>query len=344
MSTGGSSSAPTNQNVTQTNIPKEFLPYFSRLMGRVEEASLQPYQTYGGDRTVESSNYADITGARNIIRDTASGGLPSVGTARRTAEENINLARGIGNYGTGEFTEFNYGPARQFTSEEAQKYMSPYIQGVLDVQKSRAMEDFDRLRGSRNTRAVQAGAFGGSRQAVQEAMAEEGLRREMNELEATGRQRAFEQAAQLFGTDRAAEMQLARDRAAELERVQTGREASRQFGAGLGLDAIAAAGSEAGRLLSIDEKARETEIQNAQLLDKLGRDLMAEDQARLDIDFEDFLRQKGYSNEQLGLFSDILRGLPVANVGSTTEAVYTDPVQQTLGAGLTGLSLYKAFT
>jgi hypothetical protein len=35
----------------------------------------------------------------------------------------------------------------------------------------------------------------------------------------------------------------------------------------------------------------------------------------------------------------------VANAGTTTQtgSVYTNPAQQALGAGLTGLSLYKAY-
>jgi hypothetical protein len=340
-----SSSAPTSQTITQTNIPAEFAPYFSRLMGRVEEQSLQPYEAYGGQRLAPSENFADIGASRDMTRTITGTGITGLPLAQAAAAGNILEARRLGEYGPGQFTEFNFDPARQFTGQEVQQYMSPYLENVLDVQKSRAVEDFDRLRGSRNTRAVQAGAFGGSRQGVQEGIAEEALMRRMGEIDASGRQAAFEQAAQQFGTDRAAQMARQQAQAGELERVQTGTEASRQFGAGQGLAALGAAGTEAGRLVTIGEQERAAAIQNAQLREAIGRAQQGETQAGLDIGYQDYLRQQGYPAEQLGFYSDVLRGLPVAAASTQNQQGYQsyNPLQQGLGAGLSALSLYKAF-
>lgn len=345
MSTGGSQSTPTSQTVTQTNIPKEFMPYFKRLMGRVEEQSLQPYQPYGGQRLATSDQFGDIGASQEMVRGIAGAGIPGLGFAQQTAQENVGIARGLGQYGPGQFSQYEFGPARQFTGQEVQQYMSPYIQNVLDVQKSQAIEDYNRLRGARNAQAVRAGAFGGSRQAVQEGLAEESLLNRMGQIEATGRQAAFEQAAQLFGTDRAAQMAQMQAQAGELGRVQTAEEASRQFGAGQGLAALGAAGAEAGRIASLGELERGADIQNAQLLESIGKAQQAETQAGLDIGYQDFLRQQGYPQEQMAFYSDILRGLPVAPTTTQTSQTnqYTNPLQQVVGAGLSGLSLYKAF-
>jgi hypothetical protein len=336
---------PTQQTVTQTNIPKEFMPYFSRLMGRVEEESLQPYQAYGGERLASSGDYADITAAREGIRNVAGTGIAGLDTATAAVNKSITDAQTLGDYAPGTFTAFDYGDAGEFDSAAAQKYMSPYIQNVLDVQKARALQDYQELQGARNTKAMNAGAFGGSRQGVMEAIAQRSLLQNMGEIDATGMQKAYESAGTMFGADREARMAEERARAAELGRVETGTEASRQFGAGQGLAAIDAANRSAAGLVALGEKERETDIQNNQLLDTLGRDLMAEDQAQKDLDYQDFLRQQGYSAEQLGFYSDVLRGLPVANAGTTTAtgSVYTNPGQQALGAGLSALSLYKAF-
>lgn len=341
----GSSSAPTNQTVTQTNIPDEFKPYFERLMGRVEEQSLQPYAGYGGPRLAASENFADIGASQDMTRNIAGTGITGLPMAQTAAAGNILEARRLGQYGPGEFSQFDFGPARQFTGQEAQQYMSPYLENVLDVQKSRAIEDFDRLRGSRNAQAVQAGAFGGSRQGVQEGIAQEALMRQMGEIEATGRQAAFEQAGQMFGTDRAAQMAQQQAQAGELERVQTGTEASRQFGAGQGISALGAAGTAAGQLAGFGERERAADIQNAQMLEAIGRAQQGETQAGLDIGYQDFLRQQGYPAEQLGFYSDVLRGLPVAAASTQNQQGFQsyNPLQQALGAGLSGLSLYRAF-
>jgi hypothetical protein len=314
-------------------------------MGRVEEQSLQPYEGYGGPRLAASEDFADIGASRDMTRGIAGTGITGLPLAQAAAAGNILEARRLGEYGPGQFTEFDFGPARQFTGEEVGQYMSPYMENVLDVQKASAIEDFDRLRGSRNARAVQAGAFGGSRQGVQEALAEEALMKQMGQIDATGRQAAFEQAAQMFGTDRAAQMAQQQAQAGERERVQTGAEASRQFGAGQGLAALGAAGTEAGRLVALGEQERASQIQNAQLLEAIGRAQQGETQAGLDIGYQDFLRQQGYPAEQLGFYSDVLRGLPVAAASTQNQQGYQsyNPTQQALGAGLSALSLYRAF-
>lgn len=342
----GKGKAPTEQTVTQTNIPKEFKPYFERLMGRVEEQSLQPYQGYGLPRIAESAQFGDINAARDMTRGIANAGITGLPLAQAATAGNMLQAQQLGQYGPGQFSEYNFGPARQFTTQEAQAYMSPYIQNVLDVQKGRALEDFNMQRGARNARAVQAGAFGGSRQGVQEGIAENDLLRRMSEIDATGLQNAYQQAGQLFGADRAAQMDTARAQAGELGRVQTGLEASRQFGAGQGLAALSASGAEAARLAALGEQERGANIQGAQMLESIGKAQQAEKQAGLDIGYQDYLRQQGYPQEQLAFYSDILRGLPVAPTSTQTQQGYQyyNPLQQALGAGLSALSLYKAYS
>ena len=43
---GGSSSAPTETRVTQTDLPEYVQPYFERLLKRGEAESNQPYTQY----------------------------------------------------------------------------------------------------------------------------------------------------------------------------------------------------------------------------------------------------------------------------------------------------------
>lgn len=343
---GGGQSTPTNTTVTQSNLPKELMPYATRTLGRAEALSLEPFQTYGGQRLADSSDFADIGAAQGMVRGVAGRGISGLSDAQGAARDNINRAQQLGQYDTGEFSEFGFDPTRQFTGQEVQQYMSPYIENVLDVQKSRAMDDFDRLRGSRNAQAVQAGAFGGSRQGVQEGMAQEALLRNMADIDATGYQSAFDRAGDLFGRDRTAQFEAQRAQADERGRVQTGTEASRQFGAGQGIAALGAGTTAANQLVGFGQEERAADIQNAQLLDAIGQSERAEAQAGMDIGYQDFLEQRAYPQEQLAFMSDITRGSPLTGVGTNTQtgSVYTNPVQQALGAGLSGLSLYKAYS
>ncbi len=371
-----------------------------------------------------------------------------------------------------QFEGFQYQEPERFTGSAVGQYMSPYMQSVVDQQQRQAQLEFERQGSSRAAQAVQAGAFGGSRQAVQEALAEEALGRQMGDIQARGSQAAFEQAAQQFGLDRAARMETERAQAGEFARVQAGQaaeqarvdqarftelasreqaqaaefarsgdqaaaeaarvqaskyqdlariqagkasemgrvqgaqaaenarmdaimqqemarvqqaraaeqarldqisigegarvqgaeaselgrvqsagEQSRQFGAGQGLAAYQAMGTGAGQLAGLGaglaglgERQRAADIQGAQLLETVGRDIRAEDQARLDMAYEDFVRQRDYPMSMYERFGNLMRGIPVTpNVEEQRFASY-NPVQQALGAGISALGLYRGLT
>lgn len=102
---------------------------------------------------------------------------------------------------------------RMATSPAAQQaYMSPYMQNVVDVQKQRAIRDYQEQMPQLQAAATRAGAFGGTRDAVAKAMAQRSLNEQLQNIQATGQQQAFQQAQQ-----------------------------AQQFGAGLGLQGLQAA-------------------------------------------------------------------------------------------------------
>jgi hypothetical protein len=386
------------------------------ITGFGQQSTYTPYQ---GERIAPSSMYGDIQGSRAMVRGIAQqgiAGMPEAMGAQREGmgaqregmditrrgvgytEEGIGNLRGIGQYGTGQFdpyskfrqanyNEYGFQQPDMFTGESVGQYMSPYMQNVVDVQKQQAQLDFDRSQAGRDAAAVQAGAFGGSRQAVGDYLAQEGLARQMGDIQATGQQQAFQQAATQFGADRAAQMAVEQQRAAELARVQAGRagelgrvqtgevgeqarvqqarEQSRQFGAGQALAAEQAAISAAGQmgtmgqgigalgmnvgslgqsLAGLGQQQRAADIQGAQLMETIGRDIRAEDQARLDMSYEDFARQRDYPMQQYERMAGILRGVPVTPNVEEQRMVSYNPLQQALGAGISGLGLYKGLT
>ncbi len=383
--------------------------------------------------------------------------------------------------------QYDFDPARQFTGAEVQQYMDPYMQNVVDVQKREAREDFGRSQAARDAGAISAGAFGGSRQAIQQGMAEESLQEQLGDIQAAGSQAAFQQAMKAFESDRAAQMDVDARRAAELgrtqglniseigrmeagrageagrvqnaraaelartqgisldeaarvqrseaaelartqgisldeaarvqsseaserarvqgidvaedarvqnaraselartqgisldeaarvqaseaaelartqgisldeaarvqqaeaaerARVQSAREASRQFGAGQGLAAYQAALGAGRGLVDYGERARAADIQGAQLLETIGRDIRGEDQARLDLAYQDFLRQQDYPMRNYERFAGLLSGMPIQPDISTATYQAYNPIQQALGAGISGLGLYRGLT
>ena len=302
----GKQSVPADQTVVQSNLPKYVRPYFERLLDRTEAESLRDYETYEGQRLAGEAQ--DTLNSRQRARDIAGSGIAGLPAAQAATTAGVGRAlQGMG---------FEAG---QFDSAAADQYMSPYMQQVVDVQKERAILDAQRQGAGRGAQAVQAGAFGGSRAAVQEALAGEALNRQLAEIQASGQQQAFEQAQQQFERDRAAR--------ADAERI--------------GLGAGELAGQQARSLADLGRLAREGDIESARLLEQVGRDITAREQAGLDLAYQDFVRQRDFPRENLQFLSSILRGVPITPSTETTTMQAYNPIQQLLGTGISALGLYK---
>lgn len=95
-----------------------------------------------------------------------------------------------------------------FTAETAKRYMSPYMQQVVEVQKQQAIEDAQRAQLADDLARSRMGTYGGARQVLATGQREKGLREQLAQIQATGTQAAYEQAAQQFERDRAATLQV----------------------------------------------------------------------------------------------------------------------------------------
>jgi hypothetical protein len=260
--------------------------------------------------------------------------------------------------------------AQQATSPEAmQSYMSPYMQNVVDRQQQEAIRQSNIARQSEQARAVGQGAFGGSRSAIVEAEMQRDLGNRMADIQAQGLQSAFDQAqqAQQFGANlglqglqtgfQGLQTGIAGQEAG-MRGIQTGLQGTAQgiqgaqaglqgvsqaTGAGqFGLAGLGTAGQAASTLGQLGQTQFGQETGITEAMARAGEQQRAFDQQRLDTDYSDFLRQRDYPMEQLGYFSNILRGLPM-QLGST-QTTYAPPpsmASQVGGLGLGGLSLYN---
>jgi hypothetical protein len=87
--------------------------------------------------------------------------------------------------------------ARQATDPNAiAQYMNPYTQNVADVQTAAAQRAFDVAQTQRQATAAKSSAYGGSRQAIENAEAQRALQSQMQAIQATGQQTAYDKALQ----------------------------------------------------------------------------------------------------------------------------------------------------
>jgi hypothetical protein len=95
-------------------------------------------------------------------------------------------------------------------------------------------------------------------------------------------------------------------------------------------------------LMQSGQAIQQDAISRMGMLGDIGRQQRALRQAGLDLGYEDYLRQRDWTKSQLGGFGGILRGVP-ATPQQTISTYQQQPglFQTALGAGLSGLGLYK---
>jgi len=223
------------------------------------------------------------------------------------------------------------GPARQFTGAEAQAYMSPYMQNVVDIQQRQAIEAARQAQLGGNLAAARQGTYGGARQALLQGQRESGLRQQLGDIQAQGLQSAFNQAQQAFQADRAAQSEIARaNQAAALQAGQTRLGAAQSLG---GLGQIFGG-------LGTQQLAGELDLLKSQgAFGDFQRNLQ---QQQLDAKRQALMQQAEYGMTQVGQLSNLLRGIPLSSSTQTTTTPSPSNFQSLMQLGLGGIGLYNA--
>ena len=375
MASGGGSSqaAPTDQTVTQTNLPAYAQPYFERLMRRAEAESLQPTQTYGGQRLAYFS--PDELQSQAMTRGYALSGTPSQYGQAQDMVGGMNFGYQSGYQAPGMTTgqgmpqstspgksigamppvgdpigapvppspESPYPTYNKLGFEQGvSRFMSPYQQAVTDVAKREAVRQSDILGEQIGGRAAQSGGLGGYREAILQAERQRNLGQQLGDIQTKGDQAAFESAVRQVGAERAADLagsqfdlrsmaQQEADRQAEERFRQSGFDLSSRYGLA-GADFMRGLGGDIQR----DTLGRIGALQN------IGSQQRALQQAGYDVGYQDFLRQQGAGQQNLGFLSNILRGVPISPQQQVSTYQQQPGLFQSLaGLGLGGLGLYR---
>ena len=214
--------------------------YVTGMLGEAQALTKQPYQAYQGPLTAGASPLQQqaFAGASEMAK---TGYTPSTFTsgyqapAAYTTGTFASEFKAPDAYKAGTFTTDFTAPtpyttgefsAGLFGTQEAQQYMNPFLQAALDPTLAEMRRQSDIARLADATRLTQAGAYGGSRQAIMEAEGRRNLLEKQRQAIGEGYSTAFDKAMAQFNADQARQLE-----------VQKAREASRQFGATQGMTA-----------------------------------------------------------------------------------------------------------
>ena len=93
------------------------------------------------------------------------------------------------------------GPGSWTDPNVAQKYMSPYMQNVVDIQKREAQRDFGKEMAKLSGQAAGMGAFGGSRAALERAEMRRNQAQKLADIQAMGQQQAYQSGMGQYGAE-----------------------------------------------------------------------------------------------------------------------------------------------
>ena len=315
------SSIPTQ--VTQTNygFAPEVAPYAQGLLGQaaaLTDTSANPYMQYQGERVAQFApmqmqsyeNAATMQTAPQLKDATAMAGLAGLGALN---------------------TQYTFNPysTQQFTGSNVSQYMSPYMNEVVARQQQDAQRQADIAQQAQGAAAARAGAFGGSGDYLMRAQAAGNLARQKGDIQAQGLQAAFQNAQNQFNQSQAQNLA-----ANQLNAQQ------QQFGAGLGLQGLQTALTSANALGALGGQQYQENMGINALQNQYGLQQQAQMQKDIDTKYQDFLNYQNYPYKQLGFMSDIIRGVPLTQTGSSVYQAPPSAAQNiaSLGLGAAGVS------
>ena len=320
---GGGGGAPTQSTSYNTNVPEYARPYVENMLESTQKqiynddmTSFRPYTPYSTD---VNNYFADFSPAQKYAQsETANMQTPG----QYGAATGMTGLAGMGSLGlAGQMA----GAGQQYNQmaqdpSTMQGFMSPYMQNVVDYQKGQAIRDYGIGQQGLRAQAARSGAFGGSRQAIQEAEAQRSLGSQLQGITAQGSQQAFQNAQQ-----------------------------AQQFGANLGLQGQQAGlqglgqfGQMGGQMAAIGGQQQASDLARLQAQQAVGQQQQTMEQNKINQAISNYATAQQYPFMQLGIMNSMLRGLPLQQTTTATYQQQPSTAQQLTGLGGAALSYMGA--
>jgi hypothetical protein len=366
-----------NLNPSQSTLSPNFAPYVYDMLSRGQGLANLPFQQYTGQRFAGPSALQSqaFQGFQNLGTPGQFGTASQLATQAGQAAGNLSYApSGLPSFGqvtsgyqapaAYDAAKFNTGLG---TLGSVQDYMNQYTTGVTDIAAREARRQADIGRQSEQARLAQAGAYGGSRQAIMEAERQRNLNQQIEDISTKGLQSAFDRAQQqrlqeaglglqaqeagersrqfgaqqgLTSAQQAAQFGLTAQQAnqqAALEAARQG-EQSRQFGANYGLQGLQQQLQSSQLLGSLGTQQQQAGIAGLQAQLGAGATQQQLAQSPLDFAYQQFQDSMKYPYQQTSYMQSLLQGLPLkANEFTDGQSGFGTALQ----GGLSGLALYN---
>jgi hypothetical protein len=283
LSSSGLTDTPSKATVTGPSALTQ--PYVSDVLNKGQALLNNPAPAYTGQLTAGTSE----------LQDKAWQGLSNLTLPTTMTTAGTNLLD-IGNKAAG--TSYNpVGSA--FDASAAQQYMNPYLQNALNPQLEEARRQSQITQLANNAKATQAGAFGGSRQALMDTETQRNLGTNLANITGQGYNTAYDKAATQFNADQARKIQEA------------------QYGTDVGLKGLSQAATANQAAGNVGAQQAQYGLQNLTALGAAGNTQQAQEQAGLNALYNQYLDQRNYPGTLLANQANLIKG-----IGGATSSEY----------------------
>ena len=290
--------------------------------------------------------------------------LPGAQQQYQNQADAAALASQQGQAGLGQAQGMTAGANYNFDPTSYQSYMDPYMEDVIQQQYKDIQRQGDIQKQGANAQAVGAGAFGGSRQGIQQA---EMNRNVLDQQARTGsqlRSAGFQQASGLAQQAAANQAQQQLQQASQYgQQAQAygnlglaGASQMGQVGQGLGSlaqltgqigQSTGALGQSLGQMgtatAGLGQLGQAMGVQDINTLMGTGALNQGQTQKGYDVQRANDLAQQSLPYQQVGFMSDLFRGVPaLQQTYSTSTAPPPSTQSQLYGLGIAGIGAYGA--
>ena len=353
--------APTTTTVQNTNIPDYLQPYAETMLGATQQQLFNTQQVGGtpagnydaNGNQVQGGGYdangnaapgtaatTDITGVKPYVpyssnpADYVAGFSPMQQAAQQGAA-NLQVpgqygaatqAAGMGTMGSfglaGQEAQTGQNLAQASTNPGiVGAYMNPYIQNALAPSQQLLNQQYGMQGAQEQGAATSAGAFGGSREALQQGLNQQNQMLAQNQLVGNAYQNAYGSAQNQMNTVSAQGL--------------AGQQAAMQ-GLGQGISGANTLAGIGGQQLGAQQNVIATQSQ-------AGQQQQTQQQNIINQAIQNYATAQQYPEQQLSFMNSMLRGLPTQQTTTATYQAAPSTLNQVTGLGIAGLGAYNAF-
>mgnify|MGYP003648545266 CR=1 FL=1 len=299
-------------------------------------AYTRPFPAYDQANRIAGFTTAEQAG-QQARGDMFNAGDPYAGMAVQGLGQAANSLENLSNVNPAYAAQqFDFG---QFGQQEMNQYMNPYQQAVTDMELRAAEEDYQLRQNRTDAERVAAGSRGGHRAMLNQMMGEQLQAQTAADIQGRGSLAGVQFAAEQHERQRRADIRAAEMRdASAVEAARMGLEAG-GMNQQLGLDRAKAYRNIGMSTSDLANQQQAREMKRIGALEQAGEQQRRMEQARMDLAYEEFMRDYNEPMTRMNFVASMLNAAP------TQESYTKDPGKSTfsniVGAGLGAAGIAK---